>query len=218
MQGPSVYCLHGADQERLLARIDEVREHVDFFAIGMDLHMEEPDTVAFLRDRGLRAYAHFLYYDIREVVVNAAVGLAEHGYAAFDMHALCGIETMQAVCNEVHARGLEVLTFACALLPNQIDLPWWPHAATLDEAGNFAAEKARQAWSAGVDGILTARQVAGHVARGVPAGKSLLVYADRASINEGWPTEWGPFYDWHADDIWEQNEGIGVIQARRLRS
>jgi len=218
VQGPSVYCLHGADQERLSARIDELREHVDFFAIGMDLHMERPDTVEDLRDRGLRAYAHFLYYDIREVVVNAAVGLAEHGYAAFDMHALCGIETMKAVCNEVRERRSEVLTFACALLPNQVDLPWWPHKATPDEAGEFAAEKARQAVSAGVDGILTPHKVAGHVAREVPEGKSLLVYADSASVNDGWPTEWGPFYDWHVDDIWEQDEGIRLIQARRLRS
>ncbi len=218
MQGPSVYCFHSADQERLSARIDELREHVDFFAIGMDLHMEKPDTVATLCDQGLSAYAHFLYYDIREVVVNAVAGLAEHGYAAFDMHALCGIETMEAVCNEVRGQRPEVLAFACALLPSQIKLPWWPHDATLEEAGQFAAEKARQALSAGVDGILTPHEVAGYVAGEVPEGKSLLVYAAPRAVNDGWPTEWGPFYDWHADEIWEQDEGIGLIQARRLRS
>jgi len=217
VNAPSIYCLHVDDRDRLRGRLDQLRDHVDLFAVGMDLHMEQPDTVAIIRDQGLRAYAHFLYYDIQEVVLQATLSLIERGYSALDIHALCGYETIEATCRAIRGKSADVLTVACALLPSQIKLPWWPRPATLAEAEGFAAEKAAEALAAGVNGVLSPREVAGSVANVVPQDKSLLVYADPESLG-GWPADWGPFYDWHADRTWEQDEGIRLIQSRRSRS
>lgn len=222
MSGPCVYCLHTGDWDRLRSRLEYLGPSVDYVAIGIDLHMEHPEeSLRMVKEMGLRAYAHFLYYDIEEVVSQAAIGLVQLGFDALDLHAQCGSDTIGRTCEvvrqEAARQGRErPLVIACALLPSQLDLPWRSTEATREEAAEFAKQQAAETLGAGVDGILAPSEVAEAVSAVVPEGKFGMLYASRIAAEVRVPG-WGIFYDWHLDDeaFWATDEGIELIRSRR---
>lgn len=219
MTSPSIYCLHLEDWDHLDERIGALHSAVDYVAVGMDLHMEHPrESLERIRCRGLRAYAHFLYYDIEEVVVQAARGLVDLGYDAFDVHAFCGAATISRTCavageQAEQAGRVAPVVIGCALLPSQLDLPWRADQNSGDPE-ELTSRLAEGAVSAGADGVLVPHQVADRVAAVVPSDKLLIAYANPSQTSL--PVQGrGQFYDWHLDTLWATPEGIGLVQSRR---
>lgn len=216
---PSVYCLHADDLPKLDQRLSIVGPLIDYVGIGVDLYIEQPGSVGVVNAKGLKCYAHFLYYDVREVVSQAACRLVHAGFAALDLHSLCGRETIsatrEAVQAEARALGREApLVIACTLLPTQMDLPWAPQESTLDDARGFALKRAEDSLDAGADGVLMPYEVADKVLPTIPEGKVALVYANPEEQDKQ-VSDQGTFYDWHLHEFWAQEEGISVIRSRR---
>jgi orotidine-5'-phosphate decarboxylase len=217
----AIYCLHSDDWPRLTEVLDNLREVVDYIAVGVDLHLEHPEVLEMIHAAGLRSYAHFLYYDIKEVVTQAISILFERGYDVVDVHAFCGSDVIQNVKqltdNTTTQRGERPQIVACALLPSQLGLPWQPEQATLSEAANFTTEHARTALEADIDGVLIPHEIMPQVSAQLLSADRLISYANPG--DSSLEISSSLFYDWHVDEdgFWATQEGVALIQARRAQ-
>lgn len=211
---PFVYCFHAGDQERMAEALTALKGAVDVAAVGVDLFFERGhEALGAVREAGLPAYAHLLYYDVAEMVANGARALAEAGWDMLDTHAFMGEPAIARVCEEVQKAGrrLAPTVIACTMLPTQLDMPWAARGGE-QAARTLSCELARNALRAGVTGVLVPPGFAADVAPLMPEGGILLEYAQRYLPLEG--RDWGLFFDPHLDPFWGTEAGWERI--RRL--
>ena len=82
--------------------VEQLHEKVGLFKIGKQLFTRcGPEVVRMVRERGGEVFLDLKYHDIPNTVAKAAVEACKLGVQMFNVHALGGLEMMQATVKEV---------------------------------------------------------------------------------------------------------------------
>ena len=166
--------------DRALALVDELRDSVGMFKVGMQLFTAAgPDFVRRIVSQGSRVFLDLKYHDIPNTVALAAVEATRLGVSLFNIHTSGGSEMMKWTANAVAETAVhENLTAPKVLgvtLLTSID------QETLDEIGisgqppEIVGRLANLAQESGLDGVVASAQEIELIRQAVPESDFLIV-------------------------------------------
>jgi len=156
-----------AEARALVARLGG---SVDFYKVGMELYAAAGmDFVRELRGQGKDVFLDLKFYDIPETVKRAVAQVARSGVRFLTVHAVGSV--MRAAAEGRAASGLKLLAVTVLTSFSRADLDELGYNC---EVSGLVERRARQAMSAGMDGIVASPLEAAALRRVVGA-RAILV-------------------------------------------
>lgn len=154
-----IFALDVPSRQEALALIDELRNEVGAFKIGLQLFTSEgPSFVEELVASGLRVFLDVKFHDIPNTVAAASVEVAKLGVWMFNVHAAGGEEMMKRTAGDVKSfcakTGVAAPKMLAVTVLTSID------ANTLKDTGfgleprELVVKYALSAQSCGLDGVI----------------------------------------------------------------
>jgi orotidine-5'-phosphate decarboxylase len=146
-----IVALDVATKKEALALVDQLREQISFFKVGLQLYTAEgPEIVRAIRATGAKIFLDLKLHDIPNTVAKAVESAARLGVEMLTIH-LCGGEAMiraavSARQRELLLLGVTVLTSADEQTLRQIGIP--------DKIDDQVLRLAKLGVEKGVDGIV----------------------------------------------------------------
>jgi orotidine-5'-phosphate decarboxylase len=146
-----IVALDVATKKEALALVDQLREQISFFKVGLQLYTAEgPEIVRAIRATGAKVFLDLKLHDIPNTVAKAVESAARLGVEMLTIH-LCGGEAMiraavSARQRELLLLGVTVLTSADEQTLRQIGIP--------DKVYDQVLRLAKLGVEKGVDGIV----------------------------------------------------------------
>jgi orotidine-5'-phosphate decarboxylase len=146
-----IVALDVATKKEALALVDQLREQISFFKVGLQLYTAEgPEIVRAIRATGAKIFLDLKLHDIPNTVAKAVESAARLGVEMLTIH-LCGGEAMiraavSARQRELLLLGVTVLTSADEQTLRQIGIP--------DKIDDQVLRLAKLGVQKGVDGIV----------------------------------------------------------------
>jgi orotidine-5'-phosphate decarboxylase len=146
-----IVALDVATKKEALALVDQLREQISFFKVGLQLYTAEgPEIVRAIRATGAKIFLDLKLHDIPNTVAKAVESAAGLGVEMLTIH-LCGGEAMiraavSARQRELLLLGVTVLTSADEQTLRQIGIP--------DKIDDQVLRLAKLGVQKGVDGIV----------------------------------------------------------------
>lgn len=80
-----------------LAKVDELKDHVTWFKVGLELFTREgPELVKQIKARGVKVFLDLKFYDIPHTVKMCSQSVADLGVDLFNVHASAGLDVLKA--------------------------------------------------------------------------------------------------------------------------
>ena len=144
---------------RALDVLDQLREHVGMFKIGMQLFTAAgPDIVRQIIARGSRVFLDLKYHDIPNTVAMAAIETTRLGVSIFNIHASGGSEmmkrTVEAVAEISVRENLTRPKVLAVTLLTSVDRETLRQIGIDDEPRSVVSRLALLARDSGLDGVV----------------------------------------------------------------
>lgn len=163
------------EKDRLL--VEQLRDHVDGFKIGMGLFTQTGSTpVQWLCNEGIDVFLDLKLHDIPQTVATAAAAAEQLGVRFLTLHALGGeamLSAARSVCQRTQLLAVTLLTSL-----DQNDLAQW---ANETDPTMLTLRLAELALQAGVDGLVCAGTEAAQLRRAIGPTPILAVPGIRLS-------------------------------------
>jgi orotidine-5'-phosphate decarboxylase len=146
-----IVALDVATKKEALALVDQLREQISFFKVGLQLYTAEgPEIVRAIRATGAKIFLDLKLHDIPNTVAKAVESAARLGVEMLTIH-LCGGEAM--IRAAVSARQRELLLLGVTVLTSA-DEQTLRQIGILDKIDDQVLRLAKLGVQKGVDGIV----------------------------------------------------------------
>lgn len=174
-----IFALDVSSRQEAKELIDELREEVGAFKIGLQLFTSEGASfVEELVESGLRVFLDVKFHDIPNTVAAAAVEVSKLGVWMFNIHAAGGNEMMKRTAGDVRSycagAGISVPRILAVTVLTSIDKKTLKDAGFGLDPGELVVRYALSAHSCGLDGVI-ASPLETEVLRKRLEGKEFLI-------------------------------------------
>lgn len=178
MSNPLIVALDLPDRDSALRMVDRLTEHVDMYKVGMELYYSEGSRfVREITSRGLKVFLDLKFHDIPNTVASAVRQLARLRPAMMTVHAPGGLEMMRRAAAAFKEAcvpdGFTPLLLAITLLTSIDERTLREDLRVRESPLDYVVEMARQAKSAGVDGVVASAREAEVIRR--KCGRDLVI-------------------------------------------
>jgi len=166
--------------DRGLQLVDELRESVGMFKIGMQLFTAAgPDLVRRIISRGGRVFLDLKYHDIPNTVLLAAIEATRLGVSIFNLHASGGREMMrrtaQAVAETAQSEDLPKPKVIAVTLLTSIDEETLNDLGISEAPQSIVGRLALLAHQSGLDGVVASAREIQTIRRSVAKSDFLII-------------------------------------------
>ena len=166
--------------DRALALVDQLRDSVGMFKVGMQLFTAAgPDLVRRIVSRGSRVFLDLKYHDIPNTVALAGVEATRLGVSLFNIHTSGGSEMMKWTANAVaETAARENLTAPKVLgvtLLTSVDHEILEQIGINGRPATVVVRLAKLAQESGLNGIVASAQEIKPIRQAVPPNDFLIV-------------------------------------------
>ncbi|MDH3492639.1 MAG: orotidine-5'-phosphate decarboxylase [Acidobacteriota bacterium] len=175
-----IFALDVSSKQEALELIDELRDEVGAFKIGLQLFTSEGASfVGQLVESGLRLFLDVKFHDIPNTVAAAAVEVAKLGVWMFNIHAAGGPEMMKRTVGDVNSycakAGAPVPKILAVTVLTSIDGNMLKAAGVALEPRDLVVKYAMSASSCGLDGVIASPLETGMIRERLDGKEFLIV-------------------------------------------
>lgn len=174
---------------RALELVDELRDSVGMFKVGMQLFTAAgPDFVRRIISQGSRVFLDLKYHDIPNTVAMAAVEATRLGVTLFNIHTSGGRDMLRragaAVAETAARENLTAPKVLGVTVLTSIDQQTLAQIGVSDEPRNVVSRLAKLAQESGLDGVVASAQEIETIRQAIPQNSFLIVTPGIRSLND----------------------------------